>query len=157
MCDKFKDDRRAVSRPQQVLRMVDGNNANCLPDRLCRSDIYIYSKLQLHIEKKRNPDENVLHSAAWPDNFVALSYCGTRSKLVLRTSSPLKQYHQIIIHRWRKNHAPRGGISVRCTITIPLRTAARGTCLSASATVCPATAVVTSARLRCMVLTTVGA
>jgi len=34
MCDKFEDDRCAVSRPQQVLRMVDGNNANCLPDRL---------------------------------------------------------------------------------------------------------------------------
>ena len=51
MCDKFEDNRRAVSRPQQVLRMVDGNNTNCLPDGLYRWTGR-YSQLQLHIEKE---------------------------------------------------------------------------------------------------------
>jgi hypothetical protein len=87
MCDKFEDNRRAVSCPQQVLRMVDGNDANCLPDRLYRYTVDRYRQLQLHM--KRNPEQNVLHSATWPDNLVALWYYGTRSKLVLRISSPL--------------------------------------------------------------------
>ena len=38
MRDKFKDNCGAVARPQQVLRMVDRHDTNCLPDRLAGID-----------------------------------------------------------------------------------------------------------------------
>jgi hypothetical protein len=37
VCDEFKDYCSTVSCTQQVLRMVDGNDADCLPDCLQKS------------------------------------------------------------------------------------------------------------------------
>ena len=34
--NEFENNNGTVSRPQQVLRMVDGNNTDCLPNRLLR-------------------------------------------------------------------------------------------------------------------------
>lgn len=58
----------------------------------------------------------------------------------------IQTYYRMRTCPWNR-HIARGGVSVLLTITIPLRTAALRTRLSANETHCPASAVVTVALL----------
>ncbi len=59
MCDKFEDDCRAVSCPQQILRMVDANNTNCLSDRLRSIDTSAAEVGRKKKQSERTPQCNM--------------------------------------------------------------------------------------------------